>query len=112
MADQKDYYDELRKEKEAKRKALMSDSEIKEAERYLQWYRKSYQDKVNLGVTKKWEDISKYWEGDFDYPEDDMSPIPNTNITNSNVEGKTALLCDQNISMQVDPREPRRPLLL
>ena len=105
MADQKDYYEELREQKEARRRALMSDTELKEAERYLQWYRKAYQDKVNLGVTKKWEDISKYWEGDFEY-EDDTAPAPNTNITNSNVEGKTALLCDQNISMQVDPREP------
>lgn len=105
MADQKDSYEELREQKEARRRALMSDTELKEAERYLQWYRKAYQDKVNLGVTKKWEDISKYWEGDFEY-EDDTAPAPNTNITNSNVEGKTALLCDQNISMQVDPREP------
>lgn len=105
MANQKDSYEELREHKEARRRALMSDTELKEAERYLQWYRKAYQDKVNLGVTKKWEDISKYWEGDFEY-EDDTAPAPNTNITNSNVEGKTALLCDQNISMQVDPREP------
>lgn len=106
MAEQKDYFEELREEKEAKRKALMSETELKEAEKYLQWYRKAHQDKVNLGVTKKWEDINKYWEGDFEYPEDDTSPAPNTNITNSNVEGKTALLCDQNISIQVDPREP------
>ena len=105
MADQKEYFEELREEKEAKRKALMSDKELKEAEKYIQWYRRAYQNKVNLGVTKKWEDINKYWEGDFEY-EDDTDPAPNTNITNSNVEGKTALLCDQNISMQVDPREP------
>ena len=84
MADQKDYYEELREEKEAKRKALMSDKELKEAEKYLQWYRRAYQDKVNLGVTKKWEDINKYWEGDFEY-EDDTDPAPNTNITNSNL---------------------------
>ena len=106
MAEQKDYFEELREEKEAKRKALMSDSELKEAEEFLQWYRKAYQDKVNLGVIKKWEDISKYWEGDFEYPDDDMLPTPNTNITNSNIEGKTALLCDQSIALQVDPREP------
>lgn len=106
MAEQKDYYEELREEKEAKRRALMSDTELAEAEKYLQWYRRAYRDKVNLGVTKKWEDITKYWEGDFEYPDDDMSPVPNTNITNSNVEGKTALLCDQSISLQVNPREP------
>ena len=51
-----------------------------------------------------WEDVEKYWEGDFEYEDDQAAP--NTNITNSNVEGKTALLCDQNIAVQVNPREP------
>ena len=92
-------------EKRAKRATMMSEKEIKEAEQFLVWYRRAYQDKVNLGVTKKWEDINKYWEGDFDY-DDETDPAPNTNITNSNVEGKTALLCDQTIAIQVDPREP------
>ena len=106
MSEVIDEFEELRKEKEAKRRALMSDKEIKEAEKFLDWYRRSYQDKVNLGVVKKWEDINNYWEGDFEQPEDETDPAPNTNITNSNVEGKTALLCDQNIAIQVDPREP------
>ena len=103
---QEDYFEELRKEKESKRQALMSDTELKEAEKLLTWYRRAYEDKVNLGVIKKWEDINKYWEGDFELPEDESDPAPNTNITNSNVEGKTALLCDQNLAIQVDPREP------
>ena len=103
---QEDYFEELRKEKESKRQALMSDTELKEAEKFLTWYRRAYEDKVNLGVIKKWEDINKYWEGDFELSEDESDPAPNTNITNSNVEGKTALLCDQNIAIQVDPREP------
>lgn len=98
------YYEELIKEKTAKKQALMSDTEIKEAEQFLLWYRRAYQDKVNAGVIEKWKDVEKYWEGDFEY-EDDQS-IPNTNITNSNVEGRTALLCDQNIAVQVNPREP------
>lgn len=106
MSDQPDYFEELRKEKEAKRRALMTDSEIKEAEKFLQWYRRAYEDKVNLGVVKKWEDVNKYWEGDFELPDDETDPAPNTNITNSNVEGKTALLCDQNLAVQVNPREP------
>lgn len=103
---QEDYFEELRKEKESKRQALMGDTELKEAEKFLTWYRRAYEDKVNLGVIKKWEDINKYWEGDFELPEDESDPAPNTNITNSNVEGKTALLCDQNLAIQVDPREP------
>lgn len=103
---QEDYFEELRKEKESKRQALMGDTELKEAEKFLTWYRRAYEDKANLGVIKKWEDINKYWEGDFELPEDESDPAPNTNITNSNVEGKTALLCDQNLAIQVDPREP------
>lgn len=92
-------------EKKARRAYIMSETEIKEAERFLTWYRRAYNDKQRLGLTKKWDDINKYWEGDFDYG-DDEDPAPNTNITNSNVEGKTALLCDQTIGIQVDPREP------
>lgn len=96
--------EELIKEKTAKKKSIMSDSEIKEAEQFLLWYRRAYQDKQRVGVIEKWKDVEKYWEGDFEY--DDDQATPNTNITNSNVEGRTALLCDQNIGIQVNPREP------
>ncbi len=98
-------YDKMIREKTEKRKAIMSDKEIELAEQYLVWYRRAYEDKQRLGLMKKWEDTEKYWEGEFEYDDED-DPAPNTNITNSNVEGKTALLCDQNISIQVDPREP------
>ncbi len=97
-------YQEMIKEKTAKKEALMSDKEIKEAEQFLLWYRRAYQDKQRVGVTDKWKDVEKYWEGDFEYEDDQAAP--NTNITNSNVEGRTALLCDQNIAVQVNPREP------
>lgn len=101
---EENYYEELIKEKTAKKESLMDKSEIAEAEQFLVWYRRAYEDKQRLGVTDKWKDVEKYWEGDFEY-EDDQA-IPNTNITNSNVEGRTALLCDQNIAVQVNPREP------
>ena len=84
---------------------LMSEKEIEDSEQFLIWYRRAYEDKQRLGLMKKWDDISKYWEGDFDYSDED-DPAPNTNITNANVEGKTALLCDQSLAIQVDPREP------
>lgn len=100
-----DELNDLVDEKRAKRAAIMSDSEIKEAEQFLVWYRRAYNDKTRLGLNKKWDDINKYWEGDFEYS-DETDPAPNTNITNSNVEGKTSLLCDQSIGIQVDPREP------
>lgn len=99
------YYEDMIEEKKARRRAIMTDSEIELAEQYLLWYRRGYADKKRLGLIEKWEDVEKYWEGDFEY-EDDNDPAPNTNITNSNVEGKTALLCDQTIAVQVDPREP------
>ena len=98
-------YKELIEEKTAKRYSLMTDEQIKLAEQYLVWYRRSYEDKQRLGLIEKWEDVEKYWEGEFEY-DDENDPAPNTNITNSNVEGKTALLCDQTIAIQVDPREP------
>lgn len=103
--EQANEYDEIVKQKRAKRAAIMSESEIEEAEQFIIWYRRAYEDKQRLGLMKKWDDIAKYWEGDFDYDDED-DPAPNTNITNANVEGKTALLCDQTLAIQVDPREP------
>ena len=98
-------YDEMIREKKARKQALMSDKEIELTEQYLLWYRRGYEDKQRLGLIEKWRDVEKYWEGEFEY-DDENDPAPNTNITNSNVEGKTALLCDQTIAIQVDPREP------
>lgn len=98
-------YEQMIQEKMAKKKSIMNDEEVELAEQYLVFYRRAYEDKQRLGLMQKWEDTEKYWEGEFEY-DDENDPAPNTNITNSNVEGKTALLCDQNISIQVDPREP------
>lgn len=98
-------YEQMIQEKTAKKKSIMNNREIELAEQYLVWYRRAYEDKQRLGLMQKWEDTEKYWEGEFEY-DNENDPAPNTNITNSNVEGKTALLCDQNISIQVDPREP------
>ena len=98
-------YQELIREKEVKKQSIMSEKQIELAEQYLVWYRRAYQDKQRLGLIEKWQETEKYWEGEFEYDDED-DPAPNTNITNSSVEGKTALLCDQTISIQVDPREP------
>lgn len=99
-------YAEMLKEKDARKRSLMSEKEIAEAEQFLEWYRRSYQDKCRLNLPNRWEDVDKYWEGDLEEPEDEADPASNTNITNSHVEGVTTLLCDQSISIQVDPREP------
>lgn len=98
-------YQELIEEKTAKKYSIMTEKQIELAEQYLVWYRRAYQDKQRLGLIEKWQDVERYWEGEFEY-DDENDPAPNTNITNSNVEGKTALLCDQTIAIQVDPREP------
>ena len=97
---------EMLKEKDAKRRSIMTEKEIEEAEQFLVWYRRAYQDKCRLNLPQRWEDVDKYWEGDLEEPEDEADPASNTNITNSHVEGVTTLLCDQSISIQVDPREP------
>lgn len=99
-------YETMLKEKETKKRSIMSDEEIKLSELYLLWYRRAYQDKCRLGLPGKWKDVEKYWEGEFEESEDESDPASNTNITNSQVEGVTTLLCDQSISIQVDPREP------
>ena len=98
--------DEYRQEKESKRQSLMTREQLKEADMFLRWFRRAYEDKENKGLIDKWEEMENYWEGDLDEPIDDNDPCSNTNITNSNVEGKVALLCDQNIAVQVDPIEP------
>ena len=99
-------YAEMLKEKDAKKRSLMTEKEIAESEQFLEWYRRAYNDKCRLNLPQKWQDVDKYWEGDLDEPEDEADPASNTNITNSHVEGVTTLLCDQSISIQVDPREP------
>lgn len=98
--------DEYRQRKEELRQSLMTNDEIKEAETYLRWYRKSYSDKDSRNLISKWEEMEKYWEGDLDEPLNENDPCSNTNITNSNIEGKVALLCDQNLGVQVEPIEP------
>ena len=99
-------YAEMLKEKDVKKRSLMTEKEIAESEQFLEWYRRAYNDKCRLNLPQKWQDVDKYWEGDLDEPEDEADPASNTNITNSHVEGVTTLLCDQSISIQVDPREP------
>lgn len=98
--------DNIREEKEIKRRALMSKEELKEADKFLVWYRRSHKDKSNRNLFNKWEEVERYWEGELNDGLDDGDADSNTNIMNSNVEGKVALLSDQNLAIQVDPIEP------
>lgn len=98
--------EQIREEKEIKRRALMTKEELKEADMFLIWYRRSHADKSNRNLFNKWEEVEKYWEGELNDAIEDSEPDSNTNILNSNVEGKVALLTEQNLAIQVDPIEP------
>lgn len=98
--------EEYKKRKEILRSSLMTEKEIKEADKFVYWYRKAHEDKSNRGLFTRWEEVERYWEGEPDEPLDDNDPCSNTNIVNSNVEGKVALLVEQNLGIQVDPIEP------
>lgn len=89
-----------------RREDVMSEDEIKLADKYLQWYRSSHRDKVNRGLFEKWEEIESYWEGDANPPDGDADPGMNTNIVMPSVEGQVAYLVEQNIAIQTRPEGP------
>lgn len=98
--------EEYKNRKDLLKTSLMSSDEQKEAEKFTQWYMKAHEDKSNRGLFTRWEEVERYWEGNPDEPLDEEDPCSNTNITNTNVEGKVALLVEQNLAVQVDPIEP------
>lgn len=89
-----------------RRYEVMSEEEIKLAEKYLDYYKSAWQDKENRGLFDKWAEIDQYWEGDVNLPESDVDPGSNTNIVHPNVEGQVALLVEQNIAIQTRPVGP------
>jgi hypothetical protein len=95
----REYYDKMRHE-------VMDEEEIKESEKFLEYFRSSWLDKNNRGLFDKWEMIDTYWEGESNLPESDSDPGSNTNIINPSVEGQVALLVEQNIAIQASPVGP------
>jgi hypothetical protein len=89
-----------------RRHEVMSEEEIAESDKFLEWFRSSHQDKENRGLFDKWETIDLYWEGEANPPESDTDPASNTNIVNANVEGQVAYLVEQNIAIEAKPRGP------
>lgn len=89
-----------------RREDIMSEDEIKLADKYIDWFRSSWYDKDNRGLFDKWELIDRYWEGDVNLPEDDEDPGSNTNIINPNIEGQTALTIEKDVSVMANPVEP------
>ena len=91
---------------EKRRYEVMSEEQIEEGNRFLDWYRSSHSDKENRGLFDKWEAIDLYWEGEANPPESDTDPGSNTNIINPTIEGEIAYLVDQNIAIEAKPRGP------
>lgn len=90
----------------ALREKVMTEDEIKLADKYLEFFRSSWRDMDNRGLFDKWQLIDAYWEGDVNLPESDDDPGSNTNIINPNVEGQVVLMAENNIAVQADPVEP------
>lgn len=85
---------------------VMDEQQVKEADKFLDWFRSAWTDKENRGLFDKWESVDLYWEGDANPPESDTDPASNTNIVNPNVEGQVAYLVEQNIAIEAKPRGP------
>ncbi|MEC0265144.1 portal protein [Paenibacillus anseongense] len=94
-----DTYEQLRQD-------LMTEDEIKEANKYIEWFKSSYKDKDRRGLFERWETVDAYWEGEAHQPESDSDPASNTNIINSNVEGQVAYLVEQEIDIMTTGTEP------
>jgi len=95
----REYYDKMRYE-------VMTEEEIRESEKFRDYFRSSWLDKKNRGLFDKWETIDTYWEGEANLPEGEADPGSNTNIINPSVEGQVALLVEQNIAIQASPVGP------
>jgi len=99
MDKDKEYYQKMRQD-------VMTPEEIKEAEKFIAYYRSSWRDKEARGLFDKWEEIDAYWEGDVNQPESDADPGSSTNIVHANIEGQVALLVEQNIAIETEPITP------
>lgn len=99
-------YEELMEKHQAEREQIMSEEEIKYADRNAQWLVAGWRDKENRGLFDKWEKSDQYWEGDVNLPESDDDPASNTNIVNPHVEGQVNLTVEHSITVVAEPREP------
>ena len=84
---------------------LMTDEQKELAQKYTEFYLRSYRDKQDKGIPELIEKCDKYWEGDKE-PESDTDPNSNINIIHPNVEGQVALLIEQNIAITPLPQTP------
>ena len=89
-----------------RREEIMSEEEIRLAERLMGYYVSSWQDKSRRGLFDLWEKVESYWEGNPRLPESENDPNSNINFVHPNVEGQVALLMEQNIAVSVSPVGP------
>jgi len=89
-----------------RRYEVMDEEQITDSNRFIDYYKSSWQDKEQRGLFAKWEELDLYWEGEANLPESDTDPGSNTNIIHPNVEGQVALLVEQNIAIMAHPQSP------
>ncbi len=83
----------------------MNEEQKETADKYIEYYLRSYRDKQDKGIPDLIETCDKYWEGDRE-PESENDPCSNVNIIHPNVEGQVSLLVEQNIAITPLPRTP------
>lgn len=88
------------------RLSVMTQEQIKLADKIMDWYRDAYMEKDDRGIFEKMEAAELYWEGEANPPESDNDPASNTNIVNSTIEGQVAYLVEQNIAIEAKARGP------
>lgn len=94
----KEYYEKAKHD-------VMDDESLKLSEKYIDYYKSSWNDKDQRGLFDLWEKVEDYWEGDVNLPESDADPGSNTNIIHPTIEGQVALLVEQNIAIEPEPVE-------
>lgn len=98
--------DDIRETYKKRRYEVMTEEQIEDGNKFIDYYKSAWQDKEQRGLFDKWEEIDLYWEGEVNLPESDSDPGSNTNIIHPNVEGQVAMLVEQNIAIMAQPQSP------
>ena len=82
----------IKEEKKPKKQKedLMTEEEIKLAQRYQEYYRRALRDKQNRNIPENFIRFDRYWEGDVNRPQGPGDPGSNVNIIHPSIEGQVA----------------------
>ena len=95
-----------REQNASKRIRIMDEYGYAETERYLDWFRASFNDKETRNINQTYSKANIYWEGlQNDNPTYD-SPGSNVNIVNSQIESLVSHISTEGISIEVQGQEP------